>query len=93
MKLNEIKIAKVTIIVIFVALVRMIAECFRLQHYSTTNLSFDQIKPFLIGTLICSISTFSMAILFFYQKYKTIISISILTIISLLVVRNIYLVH
>lgn len=82
------KIARVAFIIIFLALIRTISECFRLQYYSSTQLTFDQFKLFLIGALITSIALLGMTISLFYKKYIIIISISILSIIILLVLKS-----
>lgn len=86
------KIAKIATIIIFLALIRCISEPFRLQHYSTTNLTFEEIKPVLIGALVASISLLTMTVLSFYRKHKIIIATCILTIIVLFIVKGIYLV-
>ncbi len=89
---NEIKISRVLTVIIFLALIRTISEIFRLQHYSLTILSYKQIKPFVIGALICSIALLTMTIFSFYSKHKIVIAISVLTIVLLLIIKIIYLV-
>jgi hypothetical protein len=86
------KIAKISTVIIFLALIRSICEPFRLQYYSPTALIFDNVKPFLLGALAASISLLAMTILFYYGKHKTIISICILTIVALLILKKIYLI-
>ena len=86
------KISKTATVVIFLALIRCVSEPFRLQYYSTTSLTLDEIKPFLIGALITSISLLTMTIFSFYGKHKIVIAICVLTIIILLIVKRIYLI-
>jgi len=88
---NEKKISRAAIIIIFLALVRSLAEPFRLQYLSDTQIILEQTKPFLISGLITSIGLLVMTILSFYNKHKIIVVISILIIISLLFVKAIYL--
>ncbi len=85
------RIAGVAILIIFLALIRTISEPFRLQYYSETSLTFEQVKPFLIGALISAIGLLLMTLFFFYKKYKLIIATCILTIIAMLIVKYIYL--
>jgi len=84
------KIAKIATIIIFLALIRCISEPFRLQHYGATNLPFEEIKPFLIGALVASISLLTMTVLSFYRKHKIIIATCIMTVIVLLIVKKMY---
>ena len=86
------KIAKVATIIIFLALIRSISEPFRLQYYSKTILTYNEIKPFLIGSLIAAIGLLAMTILFYFGKYKVVIATCILIIIILLLVKKFYLI-
>jgi hypothetical protein len=86
------KVSLVAIAIIFLALIRCICEPFRLQYYSTATLTFDEMKPFLIGSLVNALSLLAMTILSFYAKYKVIIAICILTIVVLLIIKWIYLI-
>jgi hypothetical protein len=86
------KIAKIATIIIFLALIRSISEPFRLQYYSKTILTYDEIKPFLIGSLTAAIGLFAMTILFYFGKHKIIIATCILTILILLLVKKFYLI-
>ena len=86
------KISKFATIIIFLALIRTIIEPFRLQYYSKTLLTYDEIKPFLIGSLTAAIALLAMTILFYFGKHKIIIATCILTIIILLLVKKFYLI-
>ncbi len=77
---NEIKISRVAIVIVFLALIRCISEIFRLKYYSSTGLTYEIIKPFLIGALVTSVTTLIMVILSFYSKYKIVIAIAVSTI-------------
>ena len=44
---TEIRIAKVSTIIIFLALIRTISEIFRLHYYSQSILTYEKIKPFM----------------------------------------------
>ncbi len=85
------KISKMATVVIFLALIRSISEPFRLQYYSKTILTFDEIKPFLIGSLVAATGLLAMTILFYFGKHKVIMVTGILTIILMLIVKKIYL--
>ena len=86
------KIAKIATIIIFLALIRSISEPFRLQYYSKTPLTYDEIKPFLHGSLAAATGLLAMTILSYFGKHKIIIATCILTIIILLLVKKFYLI-
>ncbi len=88
---NEKRISRIAMIIIIVALVRTISEPFRLQYYSSSTLGFEDIKPFLLGGLVISIGLLAMTVFSFYNKYKIIISLAILVIISMLIIKFKYL--
>jgi hypothetical protein len=86
------KVSKFATIIIFLALIRVISEPIRLQYYSRSTLTYDEINPFLIGSLIAAIGLLVMTILYYFGRHKIIIAISILTIILLLIVKRVYLI-
>ena len=85
------KLAIFTTVIIFLALIRTISEPFRLQYYSEKPLTYEEIKPFLIGALVSAIALLVMTILFYYRRYKFIIATCILAIVLLVIVKIIYL--
>jgi hypothetical protein len=87
---NEKKLAHAAIIVIFLALIRSIAEVLRLHYYATRPLAYEQLEPFIIGALIAAVFLFAMVIALFYAKHKLIVILGVLTIIALLVVKQLY---
>src|SRR4051812_46714222 len=95
-KLNDIakdtrKLAQVATIIIFLALIRCISEPFRLQYFSSSALSFADIKPFLLGALVTAIALLVMTVLFYLDKYKMINAVCILIIAVLLIIKQLYL--
>jgi hypothetical protein len=86
------KISIIAIVIIFLALIRCVGEPFRLQYYSAKALTFVDIKPFLIGSLVTSLALLIMTILSFFEKYKIINATCILTIVVLLIIKGIYLI-
>jgi hypothetical protein len=88
---NVIKTAKFATVVIFLVLIRSISDPLRLQYYSKTLLTFNEIKPFLIGSLIAASGLLLMTSLFYFRKYNMIIATCIFTIILMLIVKKVYL--
>ena len=52
LKRNEKRIAHISIITIFLGLIRCISECYRLEYILQDKLTIAIIKPFIIGTLV-----------------------------------------
>src|SRR5882762_8218186 len=86
------KISIIAIVIIFLALIRCVSEPFRLQHYSAKALTFVDIKPFLIGSLVTSLALLIMTMLSFFYKYKIINATCILTLVVLLIIKGIYMI-
>ena len=86
------KVSMIAIVIIFLTLIRCISEPFRLQHYSTRALTFIDIKPLLIGSLVTSLALLMMTMFSFFGKYKIINATCILTIVVLLIIKSIYMV-
>ena len=72
---KKVIISRTTTVIVFLALIRCVSESFRLNYYSTYNLTFLELKPFLIGALTTAIALFIMTIFSFYGKHKIIIFI------------------
>jgi hypothetical protein len=85
------KVSKIATVIIFMALLRCIFEPFRLQHYAASPLTYQDVKPFLLGSLVAASGLFAMTVLSYFRKYKIIIAICILTVIILLILKKIYL--
>jgi hypothetical protein len=87
---NEKKISRASIVIIFLALIRMLSEVFRMRYYSLIPLTYDQIKPFILGALVSAIALLLMTLSSFWSKHKIITIIAILVIILLLAIKKIY---
>ncbi|CAN5575758.1 hypothetical protein BH10BAC2_BH10BAC2_10210 [soil metagenome] len=79
--------ARLSIIVIFLALIRCIAEIFRLHYYAATEIDYQVILPFLLGALVTAIACLLMFILSLFSRYTLIIVIAALTILALLYLK------
>jgi hypothetical protein len=70
-------VSKIATVVIFLALIRCICEPFRLQHNAISNLTYADIKPFLLGSLVAALGLLTMTILSYFRKYKIINAVCI----------------
>ena len=87
---NEVKVARISMLIVFLALIRTVAEPLRLEHNSASALQYQQVKPFIVGGLVAAVSLVIMTLLSFSSKFKLIIALSIITVIALVVVKGMY---
>lgn len=88
---HEKKISRIALFAILLAVIRSIAEPFRMEYVASASPVFSQIKPFLVGALISSVGLSFMLLFFLYNWYKTVILIGVLAIILMLIVKFVYL--
>lgn len=79
-------ISKISILIVYLALVRCLIEPFRL-YYINQNVNFQDLKPFLLGALTAALFTLIMGIAFYNSKFKLVISLSIACVILLLIIK------
>ena len=87
---HEIKISKAATIIIFIALIRTIAEPLRLQFAAQSPITFTEIRPFLLASLVSAFGLLAMTILAYYGKSKTIILVAIFIIAAMLYIKYYY---
>ncbi|MGB3076234.1 MAG: hypothetical protein WBB36_12970 [Chitinophagales bacterium] len=87
---HEVKISRIAFVAIYLALIRTIGECFRLNYLIGTALTFEQLQPFLLGAMISAIACLAMTISSFFAMNKLIITIALITIVTLLIIKIYY---
>lgn len=87
---KQIIISRILAIMVMLALIRCIAEIFRLHYYNAASITYEKIEPFMLGALVTSVASLILNILFYFAKYKIAIAVSTITIISLFVLKYIY---
>lgn len=86
-----VNIAKFFMIILFLALIRCIAEFYRLDHLRGDALSISEIRPFMLGALCSAIGEFVMALLYFFNRNKLVCFFGFFTLIALFIIKGIYL--
>jgi len=81
------KAARIGIVIVFLALIRCLAEFFRRENMSGVQLTISTIKPYILGALVCAVSCLLMTIGLFYSKNRLIVIIAVLTIVVLCVIK------
>ncbi len=81
------RLAKVGIIVQFLALVRTLSEFFRLKYVLRAEFTITQGEPFVVGALIAAVTCWVAVMFFFFRRYTVSVAVSIGAILTLLVYR------
>ena len=87
-KRSEVKIARILIILIFLALIRTIAEMFHLQD-ERSDLHYQQMRMCILGALTAAIGLFILALLSFWRKHSIIILLGIVTLLLLVLIKEV----
>jgi hypothetical protein len=84
---NNLKLARISTVVVFLALIRTLSEPFRLHHYSSMQLSYETLKPYITGALLLSIALFAMIVFSFFSKHTIVLIIAVLAILTLFITK------
>jgi hypothetical protein len=87
---KEKNLAFIAVTVVFLALIRTLTECFRLEYVLHRDIPLSQLKPFLIGTLVAAVGALVMTFLLFGQRYKWMVAVALLVIAGLVSIKIIY---
>ncbi|HVI48996.1 MAG TPA: hypothetical protein VM802_29285 [Chitinophaga sp.] len=87
---NELKFARGATIILFIALIRTLAEYFKLEHELKGALTLEQVKPLVIGSLVAAGYCLIMVVFSFYRKHIVMIIVFVIAMISLMIVKNVY---
>jgi hypothetical protein len=88
--MNWKKISKGSIIVVFLALIRSIGECFRLEYIHDNPVTIEMVQPFIVSAMVCAVSCLLLVVLFFFSRYKWIVAMAVITIATLFFLKYWY---
>jgi hypothetical protein len=81
------RLAQLGICVQFLALVRSLAEVFRLRHIQGAALEAATVVPYVGGALLAATLTWVAVLCYFVGRDRAAIGVAVLTILALLVVK------
>ena len=84
----EVSIARILMVVIFLALIRTIAEMFRLQD-GQSHLSYQQVRMCISGALTAAIGLLLMVLLSFWSKHLMITFLGVITLLLLVLIKEV----
>ncbi|HVX51822.1 MAG TPA: hypothetical protein VHB48_16795 [Chitinophagaceae bacterium] len=84
------RLARGCTIIVFLALIRCIAEVPRLQYYTPGGINWPLVRPFILGAMVTSAAALAMVILLFYKLPRIAIVIAVCTIAALFVLKFMY---
>lgn len=68
--------AQLAITIQFLALVRTLAEVYRLRHLAGGRLPFEQAEPFVAGGLIAAAFCWAAVTLYFLRRYRACVAVA-----------------
>lgn len=87
---KEKNLALLALVIVFMALLRTLAECLRLGIWTSHPASLDELEPFLYGSLAAAVACLTMSLLAFYGKYRAVTVLAVLAIIGLVGIKLYY---
>jgi hypothetical protein len=81
------RVAQVAIAAQFAALIRCLAEYFRLEYFAAQRASFARAEPFLIGAMVSAVFTFVGVLFYFGDNCKTTVAFAALNVGILLILK------
>jgi len=72
--------ARIAIYVQFAALIRCLAEYFRLKHILGPALSLARVEPFILGALVSSVCALAAVLCYFAEKYWLAVGVATLNV-------------
>lgn len=84
-------LALVSVAVVFMALIRTLAECFRMEYAMQREITLSELRPFIYAAMVASVTLFTMTLLMFRQRYTWIIVSAVTTIVCFVIIKMIYL--
>jgi len=81
------RLAQIAISVQFLALVRTLAEFFRLQYVDGPSLRIATVAPYIGGALLAALLTWAAVVCYFFGRDRAALGVGVVTILALLVVK------
>jgi hypothetical protein len=87
---KEKNLARLALSLVFMALLRTLAECLRLGIWTNDPASLHELEPFLYGSLAAAVACLTMSLLAFYGKYRAVTILAVLAITGLVGIKLYY---
>jgi len=87
---HQVLVSRIATIILFLALIRCIAEPFRLDYYADHHLTFEEVKPYILGAIVALIGVILGTIATYFSKYKLVPLITILALSCLIYIKIIF---
>lgn len=68
----------------FAALVRILAEYFRLRHVRGATLTLAAVDPWVVGALTTAVLCWVAVTLYFFERHRAVVALAVATVVVLL---------
>lgn len=86
----QVLISRISRIILFLALIRCIAEPFRLDYYANHHLTFEEVKPYLLGAVVAMTGLLFSTIASYFSKFKLVPLIVVFAMGFLICIKSVY---
>ena len=81
------RVAQIAVAAQFAALIRCLAEYFRLEYFAPQRFSLARVEPFLLGAVVSAVFAFVGVLCYFGENYKSTVAIAAFNVGILLILR------
>jgi hypothetical protein len=81
------RLSELAITALFLALVRTLAECFRLRYVVGTALALDEVAPYITGGLMAALGAWAAVAAYFFGRYGVATAIVVAAIAAMFVYK------
>src|SRR5215831_20216504 len=81
------RLSELAVTGLFLALVRTLAEYYRLRYVRGTALGLAEVAPYITGGLMAAVGAWAAVVLYFFGRYRMAIGIVVAVIVAMLVYK------
>lgn len=81
------RLSQLAITVLFLALIRTLAEYYRLRYVRGTALGMPEVAPYITGGLMASVGAWAAVVAYFIGRYRVAIGIVVAVVMAMIVYK------
>jgi hypothetical protein len=81
------RLSELAITVLFLALVRTLAEYFRLRYVRGAALGLADVAPYITGGLMAAVGAWAAVVAYFFGRYRVAIGIVVAVVVAMLIYK------
>ena len=81
------RLSEIAITALFLALVRTLAEYYRLRYVRGTALGLADVAPYIMGGLMAAVGAWAAVVAYFFGRYRMAIGIAVAVVVVMMVYK------